>query len=178
MKNKLLALSLVGLFSLSSCGLGTEITQEQFVTKMSNIPSSYTVSKVIVSGNLQSRNADIESNIGINFEYTYVDNTFVCNIENDLSKSLIPFLSPKLTEDFGKAILCEIKTFYDRGSNVGFAISFENELKNGEEFVGSYKNEYQYDVNGLYTNVYEFNSFVKNNTNYVNKLTLALNWTY
>ena len=59
----------------------------------------------------------------------------------------------------------------------GFAITFE--VGSDDEQVASYygKYEYQYDINGRYTNVKEYETFINEGLTYTTQLEISFAWS-
>ena len=66
--------------------------------------------------------------------------------------------------------------FYENLDTNGYSLAF-NIDEEGEVKTESAKYEYQYDANGRYTNVYEFESFINNGLTYTSVLEVSFVWT-
>ena len=70
----------------------------------------------------------------------------------------------------------ESAKFYENLDTNGYSLAF-NIGEEGEVKTESAKYEYQYDANGRYTNVSEFESFINNGLTYTSVLEVSFVWT-
>ena len=171
---KIFPLVLCG-FMLTSCGLGEPITKESFQSNIANL-SSVNYTSVNISGTLSTRFVEVESNITLNYNFVFNGETFVADVENDITPVLKTFLGVRIQDDFNKSLVCETAVYYSKGENAGYSISFTvgdpdtNVSSESAEFT------YQYNASGYYTTVYEKETYINNGLTYSSVLELSFNW--
>lgn len=166
---------MAGCLCLTSCGLGEEITREIFEARMNTITLTSN-DNVKVKGTITSKNADIESKIVFDYSFTYEGDAYVADKKDNVSAALKNYLGKRIDVDYNKTIGNETAKFYENLDTNGYSLAF-NIGNDGEVKTESGKYEYQYDSNGRYTNVYEYESFINNGLTYTSVLEVSFVWT-
>ena len=175
LNNKIILPLIASSLILTSCGLGNEISRDDFSLDINNI-SNVSGSDVYVKGTLSSKNADVESKIVFIYNFTYENEIYTANKVDAVSNDLVSYLKVLIFSDFEKTTNNETAKFYMRGQD-GFAITFE--VGSDDEQVASFygKYEYQYDTNGRYTNVKEYETFINEGLTYTTQLEISFTWS-
>lgn len=172
--NKLILPLVCCSFLLCSCGLGIEISRDDFTARIDKI-SPVSNGNVSVNGSLSSKNADVESKIVFDYVFTFEDGAYKTNKIDSVSSTLIDYFGVRILSDFEKTNDNETAKFYDKEAE-GFAIYFETGSDDEQISSFSAKYEYQYDVEGRYTHVKEYETFINQGLTYTTLLEVSFNW--
>ena len=166
---------MVGCLCLTSCGLGEEITREIFESRINKITLTSN-DNVRVKGTVASKNADIESKIVFDYTFTYENDSYTSDKNDSVSALLKTYLGKQIDIDYQKTIGNESAKFYENLDTNGYSLAY-NIGDEGDVKTESAKYEYQYDANGRYTNIYEYESFINNSLTYTTLLQVSFVWS-
>jgi hypothetical protein len=172
--NKYIIPMFISAIILTSCGLGDLVTKETFLSKIGSLAnSSYT--KVEVFGSLTTRYVEFETKIDIKYNFTLTENSFVPEVVDDVSTFLLTTLTCSVNEDYESSLIDQSAEYYIKGDS-GFSITYS--IGSVDEKVSKESANYRYEYNqcGLYTAVYEKETYIENGLTYTSLLDIKFNW--